>query len=464
MKNNILGAYLMPHPPIIIDKIGRGEEKKAEKTIEGMERISRDIKKKSPKNIILITPHGPLFSDAIAISSEEALKGNFNRFGFNELRYSFENNLNLVEEIVKNSMFEDINVTKIDKSIALSYNVEDELDHGALVPLHFINNEYDNFNLIHITYGLLPPKDLYKFGKVIQRSIDRLGASAVIIASGDLSHKLSDDGPYGYSPFGEEFDEKIIDTIRSGDLKDLITFDLNLSEKAGECGLRSLMIMTGALDGYELETSVLSYEGPFGVGYGTAIIDIAGTKDGDLLNEVELNERKTVEQARNHESPYVSLARKSLEHFIRTHKYLDVKDESHIRKGVFVTLKKDGNLRGCIGTTEPVTNSIEEEIIENAVSAGTKDSRFTRVEEEELDSIIYSVDVLEKSELVENLDELDVNKYGVIVSKGIRRGLLLPNLDGVDRVEDQISIALSKANIDPGEDYHIEKFKVTRYN
>lgn len=463
MDNNILGAYLMPHPPIIIGEIGRGEERKAQMTVEGMEKISKDIKKKSPKNIVLITPHGPVFSDSIAISSDTDLEGSFKKFGFGGINYTFKNNLKLVDEIVNKSMEKNINITRIDKAIALQYNTEDELDHGALVPLHFISNEYKDFKLVHITYGILPAKDLYKFGKIIQQAIGEIVESAVVIASGDLSHKLLEDGPYGYSPSGPVFDKRIIEAIRSGNLKDIISFDLTLAQKAGECGLRSLMIMTGSLDGYKLETEIVSYEGPFGVGYATAIIDIKARVNRDLLGEIEMSEQREIENIRKEESPYVKLARESLEHFIRTHKYLHVESSSDIRKGVFVTLKKDGVLRGCIGTVEPVTNSVEEEIIENAVSAGTRDPRFTKVTEDELATIVYSVDVLEKSVPVEDIDELDEEKYGIIVSKGVKRGLLLPNLEGVGSVREQIRIALDKANINPGEDYHIEKFKVTRY-
>ena len=415
---NILGAYLTPHPPIIIEEIGRGEEKKSQDTIDAMKEIAKDIEKKSPSTIVLITPHGPLFRDAIAISAQGELKGSFKKFGFKNLKYSFKNNLELVNTILGKSSAEDIATVKIDGNSPRMYNVEDELDHGALVPLHFIDKEYKDFKLVHITYGLLQPKDLYRFGQVIKDSLIDLDERAVIIASGDLSHKLSNDGPYKYSPYGKEFDKKIIDLIKKGDLKDIVRFDLNLAEKAGECGLRSLMVMAGTLDGYSIDRKVLSYEGPFGVGYGTAILDVVDVKED--LTEIK-----------DEESQYVKLARKSLEHFIKTGEYLEIEEESDIRKGVFVTLKKDGMLRGCIGTTEATKRSVEMEIIQNAVSAGTEDPRFPRVKERELEELTYSVDLLSESEPVKNIEELDVKKYGIIVSKGFRRGLLLPNLEAI---------------------------------
>lgn len=464
LVNKILGAYLAPHPPIIIKEIGRGEEKKAKKTIEAMELLSQDIESKSPSTIVLITPHGPLFSDAIAIAGEEKLKGSFKRFGFKNLNYTFQNNLALVEKILEKSSKKNISMIKIDGNIADIYNIENELDHGALVPLHFIDEAYRDYKLVHITYGMLASKDLYRFGQLTKESIIESDEKAVIIASGDLSHKLSSEGPYEYSPYGKEFDEKIIDIIKKGQLKDLISFDLNLAEKAGECGLRSLMIMAGTLDRYEIDSKVLSYEGPFGVGYGTAIIDIVGNTDKDLLKQVNDELKLKIEKIRKSESTYVSLARESLEYFMRTGKYLNIDKESDTKKGVFVTLKKDGMLRGCIGTTEPTTTSIEREIVQNAVSAGTRDPRFDRVEKEELEDIVYSVDVLSDAEVIDSMDDLDVEKYGVIVSKDNRRGLLLPNLEGIDTVKEQLEIALGKADIGKDEDYKIERFKVTRYS
>lgn len=162
-------------------------------------------------------------------------------------------------------------------------------------------------------------------------------------------------------------------------------------------------------------------------------------------------------------SPYVKLARKSLEYFIRENEYLEIESNSTTKGGVFVSLAKNGNLRGCRGTITPTRNSIEEEIVRNSIAAGTKDSRFPKVKEEELDDISYSVDVLSTSEPVTSLDVLDVREYGIIVTYNFKRGLLLPNLEGVDTVEKQLAIALDKAGIDPDDDYSIERFKVARY-
>ena len=120
-------------------------------------------------------------------------------------------------------------------------------------------------------------------------------------------------------------------------------------------------------------------------------------------------------------------------------------------------------LRGCIGTIEPTQNSLAEEIIHNAISAGIKDPRFDSVAEEELEELIYSVDVLKSPEPIESIEDLDVEKYGVIVTKGFRRGLLLPNIEGVETPEEQVNIALTKAGIRKDENYTLERFEVIRH-
>lgn len=166
--------------------------------------------------------------------------------------------------------------------------------------------------------------------------------------------------------------------------------------------------------------------------------------------------------------PIIELAREAVEEHIRSGKVITPKefDEEPLnrRAGVFVCLKKHGELRGCIGTIEPLCMTVAEETVRNAVCAATGDPRFNPVMEEELNDIEYSVDVLCRPEKVDDESGLDPDRFGVIVSKGGRRGLLLPDLDGVDTAQKQLQIAMSKAGIGPGEkDVVIERFEVKRF-
>ena len=163
------------------------------------------------------------------------------------------------------------------------------------------------------------------------------------------------------------------------------------------------------------------------------------------------------------------LARESIETYIRTGEKMDLPEdlpkELYDRQaGVFVSLKEEGKLRGCIGTISPVRGCMGEEILENAVSAAARDPRFPPVRPEELERLVYSVDVLSEAEEISSEKELDVKRYGVIVSKGYKRGLLLPNLEGVDTVRQQIDIAKRKAGIsEEDEDIRLERFEVVRH-
>ena len=168
------------------------------------------------------------------------------------------------------------------------------------------------------------------------------------------------------------------------------------------------------------------------------------------------------------EDAYVQLARKSMEAYVRTGRVLHVPDnlpeEMYNNKaGVFVSIKKQGALRGCIGTLQAVCPSIAEEIIYNAISASTRDPRFPAVEAEELEGLTVSVDVLGEMEEIDSPDKLDVKRYGVVVTKGRRRGLLLPNLEGVNTVEEQVAIAKQKAGIGDQEEVQLERCEVVRH-
>jgi len=178
--------------------------------------------------------------------------------------------------------------------------------------------------------------------------------------------------------------------------------------------------------------------------------------------------RAEMEKRREREDAYLALARYSLEYYVRNGKRAPLPDElpaelTGQKAGAFVSIKKDGQLRGCIGTILPTRNNLAEEILYNAVSAGTGDPRFSPVTEAELGDLVYDVDVLSVPEPIASEAELDVKRYGVIVEAGNRRGLLLPDLNGVDTVAQQVDIARRKGNIGPQEAVKLWRFTVTRH-
>lgn len=470
--SNIKGAFIFPHPPIIVEAVGKGHERAAENTIKAVQEASRRIGELKPETILVISPHGNMLSDAVTINGDSLLSGSFANFGAPQVKLEFDNDMELVEEILAEVEKRDIMAVSLDKEIRKSYRFEDEMDHGALVPLYFIHKQLQSFKLVLITYSRLPHEEHYSFGMAVRQAIEKLNRNTVIICSGDLSHRLTKDAPAGYNPKGKEFDETYIDIIKQGDVNRLLNMDCELTEGAGECGLRSTVVMYGILDGCSPKGEVLSYEGPFGVGYCIAQLHL-NCDDGKLerseILESYINDKKRkLEELRRNEDAYVTLARLTLESYIREGEAIDVpnnlpKELLQEKAGVFVSLKKHGELRGCIGTISPTTNNIAQEIIQNAVSAGTGDPRFFAVEEDELEELQYSVDVLMKPEAIESADQLDVKRYGVIVRSGYKSGLLLPNLEGVDTVEEQLEIVLQKAGIARNQDYKMERFEVIRH-
>jgi len=214
----------------------------------------------------------------------------------------------------------------------------------------------------------------------------------------------------------------------------------------------------------------LSYEGPFGVGYAVACFEPEKKSSyRSVTGNLSVQNSKTIYNRNESDDPYGALARKSLKHYLRTGRILKT-DKQYLtsdmmtkRAGVFVSIKKGGKLRGCIGTITAVRKNVAEEIIYNAVSAGTEDTRFKPVEENELEELVFSVDVLSHAFPLQTLADLDTKRYGIIVKSGRRTGLLLPDIEGIDTPEEQLEIALGKAGIRPNESYTIECFEVERH-
>lgn len=465
----ILGSFILPHPPVIIPEVGKGSEAGAAKTVEAVKAAAVAMAALKPTTVVLTTPHGAVFSDFIYIADSQRLSGGLGKFGAKSVKLNYENNTALVSLIVKTATQQGIPCGWLEDSIAEKLKVSRELDHGALVPLYFLDKEFDSFKLVHISMSMLPFEELYRFGKCIKEAVIESDEDVVFIASGDLSHRLTPDAPYGFSKRGAEFDKLLVESFSKYDPLSLMQINEELCEEAGECGLRSFIMMFGALDGYSIEQKLYSYEGPFGVGYSVASFIPKGVAaDDSILDKYIVQNREKLDMVRRSEDPYVSLARKTLENYVKSGKVIEIpgdlpEDMMKNKAGVFVSIKKNGQLRGCIGTIYPVSTSIADEIIRNAVSSGTQDPRFESIEADELDKLVYSVDVLKEPEPINTIDELDVERYGVIVRAGRRSGLLLPNLEGVDAPEKQVSIALQKAGIRENENYKMERFEVIRH-
>ena len=252
-------AAITPHPPIIVPTIGvPADLKKVSKTIEAMEKLAEKFAKAAPDTIIVISPHGAVDFNQFTISGSPTLTGHFYNFGDFQSELVFKNDLELVNSIEKGSQKE---------KIPLRLTGSKELDHGALVPLYYLAKEHPNFKVIPIAYSYLDIETHFRFGQVLKKAIDSQDKKVAIVASGDLSHRLIPEAPAGYSPRGKEFDEKLIELLKNKDVDGVLNMDADLVEEAGECGYRSIIILLGVLDDLKWQPEILSYQGPFGVGY-----------------------------------------------------------------------------------------------------------------------------------------------------------------------------------------------------
>lgn len=464
---SVVFCGICPHPPIVVPEVGRAEAARVAATQQALIELGRRVKGSGAETVVIISPHAPVFQEVIGINLTPVLKGDLGNFRAGHVRFELENDHFLVSEIKSQAAGLGLMVVELTEDMEKQYGITLHLDHGVTVPLYFLREAGVELPLVHVSMAVAPSERLYLFGLAVRRAAESLGRKVALLASGDLSHCLTPDAPGGYQPRGEEFDRQIARLLAGPDVEGLLKMDESLVQQAGECGYRSIIMMLGALDGYDVKAEVLSYEGPFGVGYLVASYQPGGKNpERSLLAKLQSEQQEKVMRRRAGESYLVKLARETLERHVKGLPPPDpgkIPEDFRSSAGVFVSIKKQGNLRGCIGTIEPTRPGIVEEVIANAVSAGIHDPRFQPVRKEELSDLEYSVDVLRPPEPVSGLDELDPVKYGVVVRAGRRKGLLLPNLEGIDSAGEQVAIARQKAGIGPDEPVQLERFEVVRY-
>lgn len=459
----IIGAVMVPHPPIAVTEIGKGEEKKIQTTLNSFARVADYVAQMKPDTIILTTPHAILYRDWFNISEGKYACGDFSNYRAGTVSFEVDYDEEFTETLTNLCMAEGF-------PAGTQYDRDHMLDQGTMVPLYFINQKYRDYKLVRIGLSGFPLSMHYRFGTLIQKAAQSIDRRFLIVASGDLSHCEKEDGPYGFKPEGPEYDARLMKDMGSAAFGNLLNYEASFLERAEECGHRSFTILGGILDRTAVEPCVLSHEATFGVGYGFVIYDIVGKDDSRaFLDQYEEQQRADIFKKTERADAYVKLAVRTIREWTKCHRRPALPDSVpqemlRERAGVFVSIHENGELRGCIGTIEAVRGCIAEEIISNAISACSRDPRFDPVEEEELPYLEVSVDVLGAAEEIHDRAQLDVKRYGVICSTPDgRRGLLLPDLEGVDTVEEQLRIACSKGGIREDEPYMIERFEVIRH-
>jgi MEMO1 family protein len=434
---------IAPHPPIMVPEVGRESIAGVRASIDAMAELTRRVIETGAETVILISPHARLEVESFVAYPGPNVYGDFSNFQAPGTEFSARVDEELLTAITRAAASESYSISMLD---------DDVLDHGTAVPLYFLLRNGWQGQVVALGYSFLSNHDHIRFGSCIAKAVDQLGRRVAFVASGDLSHRLKPEAPAGYNPSAHRFDEEVVAALRSNEPERIVEIDHGLRRLAGECGYRSMLVAIGAAAELPLSCEVMSYEAPFGVGYLVAQLTHAPSElTGDVPSDLP------------------ALARRAVETFTLTGEIVEplISQEGLLaaRAPCFVCLKmRDGELRGCIGTIESAKDTLAQEIVANAISAATNDPRFDAVRESELGDIVYSVDVLLPAELAE-MDQLDPSVYGVIVEDEdeSRRGLLLPDIPGVDTAAQQVEIAKRKAGISPETPVKLLRFKVERY-
>lgn len=430
-------AALLCHAPIVVPPIGGARASLCQATTRAMRAVADAVVSSQPDVLVLVSPHAPRQPRAFGVCHEPALRGDFARFGHAEERVAVPGAPDAARAVAEACARVDVAVASVGG---------DELDHGALVPLWFLveAGHRGPTLLVALPY---PDEDLeVRFGRTLATAAAARGERWSIVASGDMSHRLVPGAPAGHHPRAKLFDEAFVAALRRGDLLAATRPDAELRALAGEDVVQSTTVAAAAVgfDAHGLD--VRAYEGPFGVGYCEAILH-------------------ATREARVGDAQLLAIARKAIEHALDGREYRPptLAGDANAPHATFVTLRRpDGELRGCIGRTEPAFATLAEEVASSAVSAATRDPRFPPVGRDELAELAIEISVLEPPQRITGVSALDPSRYGVVVSSGKRRGVLLPGIEGVDTVEQQLAIVRRKAGIAPDEPITVERFTVRK--
>lgn len=264
MPTNVVFSGIAPHPPLLVPEVGGERIEAVANSQTALREFSRRLVGTSPETILLISPHSPLDAQCFTARWAPELSGDFRQFAAASVRLTFENDLEFLDALKRTAADEGVRLKALDRDYPL--------DHGALVPLYYLHEAGWTGPVTVIGFTLQSNQKHLDFGRAIKRAAETLNRRIAVVASGDLSHRLIIDGPYEYEPTARLFDEQIVEAISRGEAKAVLGIDPGLKDRAGECGYRSIVVALGAVDGNLRDHEVLSYEGPFGVGYLVAVL------------------------------------------------------------------------------------------------------------------------------------------------------------------------------------------------
>lgn len=264
MPGSIVFAGIAPHPPLLIPEVGGSRIERVADSQRALKEFSRRLLNSNPDTVVVVSPHSPLDPHVFTARSAKQLTGDFGEFYAPAVKLTFANDLDLIDAIKEAAVGEGVRFRLHDRDYPL--------DHGALVPLYYLHEAGWRGHIAVIGFTHESSQTHLAFGRAIAKAAAAINRRTAVLASGDLSHRLIVGGPYDYEPTAHLFDEQIVDAISSGDASGVIDIDPHLRNRAGECGYRSIVVALGTVGENLHDHQVLSYEGPFGVGYMVAVL------------------------------------------------------------------------------------------------------------------------------------------------------------------------------------------------
>jgi AmmeMemoRadiSam system protein A len=425
----IVAGALVAHPPVLVPEVGGERSAELRATHSAVERLDRLLSRNRGELVVLISPHSASSLESIPVRRSSRVAGDLGRFGAPQVRVVVDVDVEATEMLVRDAGTQ---------GFALTWSDDANLDHGIVVPLYLLPRTRAARRFILLGISGWPLDRFREFGAFLHRQLG--SREAILIASGDLSHRLTPEAPYGFRPEGQVMDQRVIDALRTQQWDQIERLDPGLVGEAGECGLRPLSLMLGAARAAGLRSEVFSYEGPFGVGYPVALF-----------------------RAEHQAGAVQAIGQEAIETYLRERRIIDppasVPPDLKQPSAAFVTLRKHGELRGCMGSVLPTESSAAREIIRYAIASAVRDPRFEPVQLDEVPELTVSAQLLDPPEPVASVKELDPAVYGVIVRSGDRQGLLLPGIEGIETVAEQIAAVCEKAGINQRGPLRLERFR-----
>jgi len=427
----IVYGALLPHPPLLVPEVGGERLHEVKPTQLGVRHVCQNLALSRPDCLVLITPHGESSPQGVTSLVSPRVRGSLARFRAPQVDLTVAIDEELAELLTAAAPLVELGAG--------------DLDHGLLVPLYYLREAGLDLPVVILNPGPGDARSHHALGEALGRALRAFPKRVAVVASGDLSHRLKDDGPYGFDALGPVFDRSVVEALHGRpDAEAILSLAPDLVKRAGVCGYKPLAMLLGALG--EVSSEVFSYEGPLGVGYAAV-----GLQPDPLL-----------------EPAVVDLARAAVEAHVQgtePPRWPRPLPPKLARKAaVFVTLRTlAGDLRGCLGTLQPLRADLAEEIGAAAVGACSRDTRFRPVTVAELGFLTYSVYVLGPLEPIEGVHQLDPARYGVVVRQGDRSGCLLPGIPAITTAHRQVEVARQKAAIASHEPVTLERFVVERY-